>query len=374
MLRTSVKQKWKYEDASYQICDLSLMQPAGNVGGNTVCVDTVYIPVPANQQSTITIPFLDAVLVTVQDPNRIFVQDAHFYKPDHQQYPVLVLNTHALPMDMTNVTKEQLSATGVVSMGEKIVLRMIFYLVANSNSVQPPSWIVNQPGSNYGRRLQHYVWHINWANTGDKQRCYDQYTYGGCYVGCGPVAWMMLFGWVDLMSSPLGGNAYGRWCTYHSGGVPGGSCTANPAGIAPASNDASVNTAINNIHNRVSTFCILSSGATFPWDMPDASGYLREMGTGLGTTVSWNSVGWHDHDLTRRAAEEIVWRGRPAIIGTGWLSHYPLAFGYAWQSRPGSWYEPDVVYDESFYINTGWGCRGNGWVGSGTWFAGRTNP
>jgi hypothetical protein len=251
-------------------------------------------------------------------------------------------------------------------------------LVANTNEVPPPPWMMKQMANGDmktdGRKLQHYVWHYSWAGSTSEQRCYDQYTYGSCAVGCGPVAWMMLYGWVDLKSSPSGGSVYGRWCAYHSGGVSSGSCTANPSGIAPSSNDASVKNAINNIRNRVRTFCLFGSGATYPGDMPGASGYLSEMGTGLGMRTSWNSIGWHDHDLTARAAEEIVWYGRPAIIGTGWLSHYPLAYGYAWQSRPGGWFEPDVVYDESFYINTGWGCRSNGWVGSGTWFAGRTVP
>jgi len=372
MMRTSVREKWIYEDRSYEICDYPTEQ---NVNVES-CVDHVNLPVSADTKSMITIPFLEAVLVTVHDPNGIFSEYAQFYKPNGQQYPVLVLTAKSLPTDLSNSVIDDLMATGVVSIGEKIVLRMKFYLVANSNSIPPPSWIVN-PTSVNTRRLQHYVWHNFWAGSHSQQRCYDQYTYGSCAVGCGPVAWMMLFGWVDLLSSPLGGNVYGRYCAYRSGGVSSGSCL-NPAGIAPPSNDAGVRTAINNIRNRVDTFCILSSGATWPWDMSDASGYLREMETGLTNTVNYNAVGYHAHSLTRLAAEEIALRHRPAIIGTGWLSHYPLAYGYAWQSYPGNFWQQlvgnSVLYHEMFYINTGWGCRCNGWVGSGTWFAGRATP
>jgi len=355
MLRTSVKQKWLYELKSFQRCEGEYFVQ----NGSYECVDTVYIPVPANEETPISIPYLEAVLVMVQDPNQIFYKDAKFYKPNGQQYPILVLNTNSLPYDLTDVTKEQLSATASVSIGETIVLRYVFILVANRDSNPPPSWITYSPinpNDNTSRKLQHNVWHYYWAGTHAHQRCYNQYTYSGCAVGCGPVAWMMLFGWVDLRSSPLGGNVYGRYCAYRSGGISSGSCTANPSGIAPATTDASVRNAINNIRNRVGTFCAFGSGATFPWSMPAASGYLFEMDTGLGTSVNWNSVGYHAHGLTTLAAEEIVHRGRPAIIGTGWLSHYPLAYGYAWKSRPAGWWDrlwgTDVVYDERYVSQT----------------------
>jgi hypothetical protein len=65
----------------------------------------------------------------------------------------------------------------------------------------------------------------------------------------------------------------------------------------------------------------------------------------------------------------------PAIIGTGWLKHYPLAYGYRWRSRTVKkcfilcWTETE--YQRNFYVNQGWIGSGNGWIGSGTWFAGQ---
>ncbi|MFY7969668.1 MAG: hypothetical protein ACOVNV_11275, partial [Pirellulaceae bacterium] len=49
----------------------------------------------------------------------------------------------------------------------------------------------------------------------------------------------------------------------------------------------------------------------------------------------------------------------PAIIGTGWLSHYPVAWGYAWQHRTVRksflWWEwTETVTDTAFYVNNGW--------------------
>ena len=72
-------------------------------------------------------------------------------------------------------------------------------------------------------------------------------------------------------------------------------------------------------------------------------------------------------------------RHTPAVIGTGWLSHYPLAFGYAWQRRTirrcfiACW--DDVVYDRCFYVNNGWGGGGSGeWINASTRFAGQLFP
>ena len=74
------------------------------------------------------------------------------------------------------------------------------------------------------------------------------------------------------------------------------------------------------------------------------------------------------------ARDSIIDYGTPAIIGTGWLNHYPLAYGYAWRSRQrcfiGCWTE----YSRWFYVNQGWGGSNDGWVSASTWFAGRIRP
>ncbi len=126
----------------------------------------------------------------------------------------------------------------------------------------------------------------------------------------------MLCGWVDFRSSPTGGSAYNRWCAFKVGSATD---ICGNAGIAPASNTPGVQNAIINIRNRISTFCASGSGATAPWTMPKASGYLSEMGTWMDVVFSWNPVGYHDCSLTILACDEIVFNGFPVIIGTGWL-------------------------------------------------------
>jgi hypothetical protein len=78
------------------------------------------------------------------------------------------------------------------------------------------------------------------------------------------------------------------------------------------------------------------------------------------------------HTLRNRAAASIIDRGTPAVIGTGWLQHYPLAYGYAWRQK--RILGVVVQTNRFFYVNQGWGGEDNGWVPAGTWFVGEIWP
>lgn len=330
---------------------------------------TYSIPVPENSTTLVPLPFVGITSkdVLIIDTNNKIFTSASLIQSRTAQFPALRLVTGALSKSLGTATAK-VSVNGVVKMN------FTFYLIDNDTikSVTPPVT------SKSGRNHSHYQWHTWSAGTDAQQRLYNQFNYNGCAVGCGGVAWMMLFGWYDYRSSAAGGNTFNRWRSFREGGIASGSGTS-AGGIAPTYNNAGVETAIKNIRDRIGTFCAFGSGATAPWNMPGASGYLSQMQTGLGINTHWNSVGWHEDRLKTYAAEEIVHRGRPAIIGTGWLSHYPLAYKYRWYSRPEEWDEgwldgDDVTYVEQFYVNQGWGGAGNGWVSVGTWFAGRGNP
>jgi hypothetical protein len=198
---------------------------------------------------------------------------------------------------------------------------------------------------------------------------------------------MMLFGWADAKSvyPPVTGQTWKRWNIYRAGGNNTGSAVSPDVGTVPggvahntiyAGNEEN---AVRYIRSQVDTFCAGSSGATAPWDMDDARYYLSYVGTGTGLTESHNVVGYHEDRLKNYARNEIATNRRPVVIGTGWLTHYPLAWQYRYRTRPEDWDEgwfdgDDVVYEEQFYVNSGWGGTGNGWVSAGTWFAGRINP
>ena len=216
-------------------------------------------------------------------------------------------------------------------------------------------------------------WTYYWATGGHgAQVLYNQFSHGSCQVGCGPVAWAMLFGWGDRQAES-GTNAY--WAPrnglYRRDGGRG------PNDTAPTGMTEGISNVIRELHGQLGTFCIFGSGATWPWEMDDAIEYLN----GRSFTqlqAHWNSVGWHEDGLRNRARNSIRDRATPAIIGTGWLSHYPLAYGYAWQRRIirrcfiFCWDEE--VYDRWFFVNQGWGGAGNDWVEAGTWFSGEIYP
>ncbi|TAN61726.1 hypothetical protein EPN18_06095 [bacterium] len=217
------------------------------------------------------------------------------------------------------------------------------------------------------------TWTYYWASGGHAaQPLYNQFQYNGCYVGCGPVAWAMLFCWADWQAA--NGNAYWapRWGLYRENGGRGNNV------VAPLTQDTGVSNIIKEINGQVGTFCITGSGATLPSSMGGASAYLSgRTGTSLGT--HYNVLGISEDRLREYARNSIRDRATPAVIGTGWLTHYPMAYGYAWQQRTVRheflfWSWEETVYDRWFYVNQGWGGSGNGWVSADTWFAGEIYP
>jgi hypothetical protein len=215
-------------------------------------------------------------------------------------------------------------------------------------------------------------WKFYWATGGSSaQPRYYQFDYDGCKVGCGPVAWAILFCWGDRQAET--GNPYwsGRWGLYRKNGGRGGN------DIAPLSMTDGVRNVIREIHDHVGTFCAFGNGATYPWRMSDAKKYLSGR-TGTKLRTHYNTLGISTDGLRKCARNSIRDRATPVVIGTGWLSHYPVAYGYAWQKRRvrkcfiWCWYE--TVYDRYFYVNQGWGGSGNGWVSASTWFCGEILP
>lgn len=210
-----------------------------------------------------------------------------------------------------------------------------------------------------------------WADGSASQQPYDQYTHNGCAVGCGAVANTILFLWGDRQAET--GNAYWapRWGLYRQNGGTGANA------VSPTTQTAGVESVIEEIADDIGTFCSFGQGATFPWEMSDAANYFSGR-TGTTLSTHYNSLGIHEGRLRDYAVASIRDRDTPAIIGTGWLSHYPVAYGYAWQSRIVRkcfifcWNE--TVYDRWFYVNQGWGGWGNDWVPADTWFAGEIYP
>jgi len=217
-------------------------------------------------------------------------------------------------------------------------------------------------------------WSTFWAGAHGDQRRYNQISAGvtpntsKCASGCGGTAWAMLFGWGDYQASKGHPGWAHRFGLYRQNGGTGADA------VAPLEMDAGVRNMTWNIRNRIGTFCAGTSGATYPWRMSDAGGYLAGR-TGASLSTHYNVLGVHETRLRDTARNSIRDRRVPAIIGTGWLHHYPLAYGYRWRERTVRkcfivcW--NTVETQRQFYVNQGWGGSKNGWVSADTWFAGQ---
>ncbi|MFC6759348.1 hypothetical protein ACFQFQ_07350 [Sulfitobacter porphyrae] len=123
-----------------------------------------------------------------------------------------------------------------------------------------------------------------WADGHVSEQPYNQYTVNGCAIGCGSLAWTILFLWGDRQA--YSGNSYWapRWGLYRQDGGTGANV------ISPTSQTAGVNNVIEEIADDVGTFCIFGQGATYPWEMSDASAYFVGR-TGTSLTTHYNALG-----------------------------------------------------------------------------------
>ncbi|GAC1550682.1 MAG: hypothetical protein NVS2B7_26770 [Herpetosiphon sp.] len=224
-----------------------------------------------------------------------------------------------------------------------------------------------QPASDWG------PWTFSWAGSHADQRLYNQFTdapnTSSCYSGCGATAWAMLFGWADHQAALGNGYWAPRWGLYRQNGGYGADVDA------PLEMDAGVRNMTWEIRNAVHTFCVPGgSGATLPSEMSNAYQYLLGR-TGTRLTTDYNVLGISEDRIRAIARSSIADRGTPAVVGKGWFNHYPLAYGYAQQSRTTYtlWWS-NTEYNRWFYVNEGWGGRNNGWIPADGWFAGQIFP
>ncbi|MFV9504144.1 MAG: hypothetical protein AB4911_06220 [Oscillochloridaceae bacterium umkhey_bin13] len=217
------------------------------------------------------------------------------------------------------------------------------------------------------------AWSYWWAEGDTGSIRYGQFTVGGCASGCGATAWAILFGWVDRRAAenhPLWRN---HWGLYRENGDLGSNA------VAPLSQDAGVRNMTTEIRGHIGTFCLAGSGATWPWNMIDASRYVQprastawRMNTRYDPTgLCWFGACNDNRDLARN---QIVNRRAPAVVGTGWLQHYPVAYGYAERSKRSCFlFICSTSYQREFYVNNGWYGNNNGWTSADVWFAGVYN-
>ena len=141
------------------------------------------------------------------------------------------------------------------------------------------------------------------------------------------------------------------------------------------------------IRQMTLSYCWRESGATLPVNMFLASVYQISRCMRMSIKIDFNPLGYRfvakqgfpfigfEKTLPDLAAQAIIDTKTPVIIGTGWLSHYPLAYGYKFRSRKVKacklcWWTK-TEHERYFFVNQGWGGNNNGWVPASTWFVGQ---
>lgn len=215
-------------------------------------------------------------------------------------------------------------------------------------------------------------WDYSWAGGPGLQRAYQQFQHDGCAVGCGPVAWAMLFGWADVRADD--GSA--KW-SRQSGlfREDGGTWPEND--IRAPKNVTRGNAAMNvieELNGTLGTFCLFGGGATIPSKMARA----WQFGRNRAPVWCWfwgNDTMFTKKWIRNKARNIIEQTNTPSIIGTGLPKHYPVAYGYAHKSERKGWGPwRRTVHHRSFYCNQGHGDVRSGWVNGTSWAAGLAHP
>ena len=219
-----------------------------------------------------------------------------------------------------------------------------------------------------------------WAGGFSIQPKYRQFPHDGCFVGCGPVSWAILFGWADRQADS--GQFNSTWNPRYGLYQDGGRRYSNDA-VAPLelfdSNDnrnGGVFSIIREISQYVDTFCVNNTqAASLPGDMDEARQYFD--GRTHASLQVFHSLSGRPRPKCKSRARKSI-RGddpekgqTPVIVGKGFLSHYPIAYAY----RKAGWPGTDEVK-----VNNAWGTHDDigadaiEWIWAQSWFSGEIFP
>jgi hypothetical protein len=229
-------------------------------------------------------------------------------------------------------------------------------------------------------RPEGFARYWTWGYIAD-QRWYTQTSFyppptiSSCPSGCGATAWALVLGWADYQANTWEWKFWSKnWGIFRPNGGYSGDTRA------PQYMTSGVKNMIWEIRDDIDTWCTFGSAPTYPSDMDEVSDYLVGR-SNVRIDTHYNVFGWRESRLRRYVANSIIYRLTPAVIGTGWLSHYPVASAYRWWSRDVKkcflwWCWWKTEYNRQFWVNQGWGQNSsqNGWIPAGTWFAGEIYP
>ncbi|XP_064603090.1 uncharacterized protein LOC135468652 [Liolophura sinensis] len=202
----------------------------------------------------------------------------------------------------------------------------------------------------------------------------------GCAVGCGPVAWAMIFGYFDRRShqqtSVYGSGSQNLFRCGADGTTGAASCEAPPL------NNNQIQEYIKVLRGILKTFCLAGQGATPHFLMNSIESFFQERQTtgspdivsherGFLSFLGVDSSTIRDKGL---AALRAGWPIIPGIRVSGIFSqHYPVATKYRSRMKIQRrcffwkcWNERTTEYE--MYLHMGWGSFYNGWRSANMYF------
>ncbi len=230
----------------------------------------------------------------------------------------------------------------------------------------------------------YYAYPYNKASADADQRWYTQFDhdYGGgsiAPVGCGPVAWAMLFGWASYQAQPGRNPAWApRRGIYRENGsyFPAPFAEA-PKYITDVNEGEGIKHVIRELNRLLETRIFMGGGLTFVGNMENAEDYLRNVQTFTQLHAEGNPALFRRDKYRENASEVIKDEGNPVVVGVGKApAHYCLAYGYRYRTRTvrhwAFWEKTEYQYE--FYVNQGWGFGSNEWITAKAFFVGKIMP
>ncbi|KAK2156948.1 hypothetical protein LSH36_202g12076 [Paralvinella palmiformis] len=199
---------------------------------------------------------------------------------------------------------------------------------------------------------------------------YNQFELNGCAIGCGPVAWSMVFGYYDRRSH-YSSAFTGSENLYRSGSD---GTTGSSSEIAPKYNDNKMRAYINKQNDILGTFCLLSQGATLHFSMDKVEDFFKARQISgsprLQEKSHWLTWAGIYSDSVERWTKNKVKQGWPVIVG--WRAgsylkwHYPVATRVRTRTKTYKscfWWRcrTKTSTEDMMYLHMGWGGSSNGW-------------
>lgn len=199
---------------------------------------------------------------------------------------------------------------------------------------------------------------------------YNQFKYGKCEVGCGPVAWAQVFGYYDRRGHAGTGSSSST--ALYRCGTDG--TTGSNSCQAPAALDSRTRGYIGKLNDILGTFCLAGQGATLQRRMDNVEGFYRERQGSSGDVrlhTRWffltRLIGVNSRKV-RDAALSYLRQKWPVIVGfrvSGVFSqHYAVMTRYRTREvkrRKCFFCRKKWHREYDMYLHMGWGGSQNGW-------------